>query len=232
MSTSAITPSMMTNPSFLGIPSGTAARPAAAASTPAPGMGGPFTPQQFQFGFNGSGGTTGIQEELGEVGDTAQSNEANLMGESQGILDFASGNPQTSPLYNSLLNSSRSAISNSYDQAVSNVRSSAASRGFGYADPSEQGEEAGTRAQEAGALAEAPSQALQTTVGDEMTAAQLEANEASTYAGQEQQDLGDVSALQQSRNSKAAALNSSMMQLIGSLAGDAEKDDASQYGSI
>lgn len=178
---------------------------------------GPYTPQMFSIG-NVHNNSSGMQDSLSSSSDVALANEGSSVGRSSGILDFASGNPQDSPLYKSLLSSARSSIGNSYDQAVSNVRASAASRGFGYSDPSEQGMEAGTRAQEAGALSAAPSTALQETIAPELQAAGIDTTQAGMFAGQSASDLQNWVNLQQSRNTKDASLYGSFMNMIGQMA--------------
>lgn len=199
-------------------PGGGPAPPLPPSAGPAPASS-VFTPQMFDAGFNGHGGTSGIQSQLMSSADAAGHNENSLVAKNEGILSFMRGNPTDSPLYHSLLSGSRAAIGNSYDRAVENTRASSASRGFGYADPMEQGSEAGVRAEEAGALSAAPSQALEATIAPELAAAGITAGEGSMYAGQQQSDLGLVSALQQARLGKQSSITASIAQIIG----DAEK---------
>lgn len=234
------------NGRFLGLPSGGRMRPQPGAGImaggPAPGRApsvtsepfsrsnpqqaqpaqGPYTPDMFSIG-NVHNNKSGMQDSLTSSSDVALANEGSSVGRSSGILDFASGNPQDSPLYKSLLSSARGAIGNSYDRAIANTRSSAASRGFGYSSPNEEGAEAGVRSEEAGALSAAPSTALQETIAPELAAAGIDTTQAGMFAGQSQGDLQDWMNLQQSRDSKTSSLYGSFMNMIAQMASGSGK---------
>lgn len=158
--------------------------------------------------------TTSIQrgDAQQETGDNASRDY--LVNQNEGILGFDSGNPQNSPLYHSLLSNSKDAISNSYDQAVANTRSSSAARGFGYTSPVEEGGEAGVRSVEAGDLSAAPSAALQTTNTDELQAAGITAGEASMYGGEGTAAEGMENSLAQARMQKSVGMTDAMVKLL------------------
>lgn len=97
--------------------------------------------------------------------------QGQLTDTAQGTLGQFEGPVDQSPFYKALLTQGTEATSNAYQNAQQNVRARAKQAGFGYEQPVEQGAEAGIQAQEAGALARVPGEALLEASGPALSAA-------------------------------------------------------------
>lgn len=172
----------------------------------------PFTPKR-SLGGNTSG-WQGVQYGNEQADRT---NRDTLVGQNEGILGFASGNPTDSPLYKSLLTHARESIGNSYDAAVRNTRASSAARGFGYASPNVEGSEASLRGSEAGAMSAAPGAALMDTIPVEMQAADIGSREAGMYSQSADANMGYISSLAQARMKKSSDMTGHITQLLGDM---------------
>lgn len=181
----------------------------------------PGTPQP-----NLPGKLPGAAGYLGWSGRAAANQMNNQFGQMNEGLDWitgGSGGPTSSPLYQSFLTKSRSAIGNSYDNAIINARANASSRGFGYASPNEGEAEAGIRGQEASQLGQAPSTALQETMPYEMEAEGLRLGEANTQENLASNEFNmynqDENQIYQQQQQNKRQLYSSLATLAGTILG-------------
>lgn len=167
----------------------------------------------------------GLGQQVGENKYFAQQDRGkaqDLFDKNAGTYDFitgADGDPTKGKLYNSFLTKARESTTNAYDRAVSNMRTTAAGRGFGYASPNTSTAELGIRAQQAGELSGAPATALQETMPYELEATgqrNSEAQQWNTQAGQ-YAGLQNTAAIQQAANK--SKMFSSLAGLAGTVLG-------------
>lgn len=168
--------------------------------------------------FSGSVSSTG--SDIKNIQQSSLKRSQGLINANDPFLNWetgSAGDPTKSPMYNSFLTGAKEGITNSYDNAVMGARANASSRGFGYTSPNEQGMETQIGAQEAGAQAGAPRQALQSTISNEMAAEQLRAGEAASLDNVTTSTFGPLTDLTKQRSANKNQLFSS----LSSLAGDA-----------
>lgn len=163
----------------------------------------------------------GLGQQTGENKFFAQQDRNKAQGlfdKNAGTYDYITGpggDPTKGGLYSSFLTKAREATTNAYDRAVSNARSSAAGRGFGYASPNVAGTEMGIRAHQAGELSGAPATALQETMPFALEAT----GQRNSEAGQWNTQASTYAGLQEHAAEAEAANKSKLFSSLAGLAG-------------
>lgn len=144
-----------------------------------------------------------------------QAREDALTGTAQGTLSQFEGPVEQSPFYKALLTTGTEAVSDSYNNAASNVRARANQAGFGYNQPVENGAEAGVRTAQAKAQSQVPTTALTAASDAAMRAAGTTGNMGLAY-GNQGKGYYDSAAQQDQRRQ---SMWNSLLQTGGQVAG-------------
>lgn len=153
-----------------------------------------------------------LQNVLGQTYNWDIANQSNLLNENENALNF--DNVTSSPLYKANLTGANESTASAYDQAVTNAKANANSRGFGYASPVEQGAETGIRGQEAGQMGRNPSSALLQTITPLLEAAQIRSGEMSQFSPNPL--LSSWAGLAAGKSQSQAALYAALLQALSS----------------